>query len=109
MGKRHKIVEGLRDAISYASGDSSRGRAVRFKVPESVDVKAVREQLGLSQSEFALRFGFSLGTLRHWEQGCRHPEGPARVLLTVIARNPTLVTKVLDEEAARSRKAIAVG
>lgn len=106
MGKRHKIVEGLRDAISYADGDSSRGRARRFKVPESVDVKAVRDRLGLSQTEFALRFGFSLGTLRHWEQGWRHPDGAARVLLTVIARNPDVVNEAL--EASSPRRAIAV-
>lgn len=108
MARRHKIVEGLRSAISYANGDSSKGRATRFKVPENVDVKSIREGLGLSQSEFALRFGFSLGTLRHWEQGWRHPDGPARVLLTVIARNPTLVTQALDE-VADVREAIAVG
>lgn len=109
MAKRHKIVEGLQEAISYATGDRTTGKAVRFKVPESVDVKSVREKLGLSQSEFALRFGFSLSAIRHWEQGWRHPEGPARVLLTVIARSPDLVTEVLEAEAAESRKAIAVG
>ena len=106
MAKRHKIVEGLRDAISYAGGNRSVGRAVRFKVPENVDVRAVRRKLGLSQPEFALKFGFSLGTLRHWEQGWRRPDGPARVLLTVIARNPDVVTEAL--EAATSRKAVAV-
>ena len=107
MAKKHRIVEGLRDAISYANGDLSRGRATRFKVPENVDVRAIRERLKLSQTEFALRFGFSLGTLRHWEQGWRHPEGSARVLLTVIAHNPDVVAEALD--VASNRKAVAVG
>lgn len=107
MRKRHKIAEGLRDAISYANGDTFRGRTVRFKVPENVDVRAIREKLGLSQAAFAIRYGFSLGTLRHWEQGLRHPEGSARVLLTVIAQNPRLVEKAL--EVASARKAVAVG
>jgi putative transcriptional regulator len=106
MVKRHKIVEGLRDAISYANGDQARGRAFHFRVPEDVDVRAIREHLKLSQSAFALRFGFSLGTIRHWEQGRRHPEGSARVLLTVIARNPELVTEALS--VVNERKAVAV-
>ena len=106
MAKRHKIAEGLREAISYANGDKSRGEVHRFKVPENVDVRAIRETLGLSQPEFALRFGFSLGTLRHWEQGRRRPEGSARVLLTVIARNPSLVVEAL--EITPNRKVVAV-
>jgi putative transcriptional regulator len=107
MAKRHKIVDGLRDAISYANGDMSRGRTVRFKVPENVDVRAIREKLGLSQASFAIRYGFSLGTLRHWEQGLRRPEGSARVLLTVIAQHPKLVEKAL--KVVSDRKAVAVG
>ena len=48
MTKQHRIVEGLRDAISYAKGDHSRGMVTRFKVPENVDVRAIREQLKLT-------------------------------------------------------------
>jgi DNA-binding XRE family transcriptional regulator len=50
-----------------------------------VDVRAIRERLGLTQQEFALRFGFSLATVRNWEQGRRHPQGSSRLLLMVIA------------------------
>ena len=91
------ILRGARDALAYARGDKSRGRATVVHVPEQVDVKAVRKRLGLSQTAFAARFGVSIGTLRDWEQKRRRPEGPARVLLTVIDREPKAVERALAE------------
>ncbi len=90
------ILRGARDAIAYARGDKSRGRATVVHVPKQVDVKAVRKRLGLSQAAFAARFGFSIGTLRDWEQKRRCPEGPARILLTVIDREPKAVERALS-------------
>jgi transcriptional regulator with XRE-family HTH domain len=57
----------------------------------------------LSQTQFAARFGFSLDSIQNWEQGHRKPEGPARILLAVIAKNPKAV-----EEALGSLWAVAV-
>lgn len=101
MDKRHKVVAGLRDAIAYAKGDTSVARVTRYDVPQSIDVRKLREKLGMSQSEFALKFGFSLGTLRQWEQGRRSPEGPARILLTVISHSPKTVKNALEKEARK--------
>jgi putative transcriptional regulator len=101
MEKRHKVAAGLRDAVAYAKGDHSRARETLYHVPQSIDVKKLRERLGMSQPEFALKFGFSLGTLRQWEQGRRSPEGPARVLLTVISHSPSAVKKALESEARK--------
>ena len=50
----------------------------------------------MTQEEFAGRFGFSVNTLRHWEQGKRQPEGSARAYLTVISRAPKSVQKALE-------------
>ena len=44
---------------------------------------------------FAARFGVALPTLRKWEQGKRRPDGPARVLLRVIEREPDAVRRAL--------------
>jgi|SRR5579872_552504 len=99
MDNRQKVIAGLRDAISFAKGDESRAKAIQYRVPESIDVKKLRERLGMSQPEFALKFGFSLATLRQWEQGRRYPDGPSRVLLTVIKHNHRAVEKSLDDEA----------
>lgn len=74
------------------------GRIVR--APETVDVRAIREALGLTQEQFAARFGFSVWSVRNWEQGVRRPEGPARVLLRVIEREPEAVTRALEGDAA---------
>ena len=63
--------------------------------PAKVDVRSIREKLDLSQSEFAARFGFTAGAVRQWEQGRRQPQGPARVLLTIIAREPGAVSRAL--------------
>jgi hypothetical protein len=52
------------------------------------------KRLGLSQSQFASRFG-SPPTLRNWEQGRSHPDAPTRVLLAVIAKHPEAVEDVL--------------
>ena len=53
-----------------------------------IDVAKLRAKLGLSQTKFADEFGLDVSTVRSWEQGKRRPDGPARVLLMVIARSP---------------------
>ncbi len=50
----------------------------------------------MSQSEFASSFGISVSTLRHWERGDRSPQGPALVLLNVVAKEPDAVLKALS-------------
>ena len=89
-----KIMAGLEDALAYAGGDSSRGTAHEVIVAD-VDITHLREKLGLSQDRIAALFGLSPRTVRNWEQGVRHPEGPARVLLQVIDREPEAVMRAL--------------
>jgi len=64
-------------------------------VPETVDVRGIREKLHMTQVDFARAFGFKPATLRHWEQKSCVPEGPARAYLTVIDREPGTVRRVL--------------
>ena len=64
-------------------------------IPPVVDVRNVRDALGLSQKDFASRFGFSVASVRNWEQGLREPEGPARLLLALIQQNPQYVEREL--------------
>ena len=89
------IRKGLEQAVAYAKGDIS-PRAYRVHVPAHVDAKAIRTKLGMTQQAFAARFGFSINTLRHWEQGKREPEGPTRAYLLVIERAPKAVRKALQ-------------
>jgi putative transcriptional regulator len=86
------ILKGARQALDYARG--ARDGFVAH-VPEEIDVVAIRRRLGLSQAEFASRFGFKLDALQNWEQGRRRPEGAARAFLRVIEREPEAVQRAL--------------
>lgn len=63
------------------------------------DTKAIRKATGLSQSDFAWRFGFDVSALRDWEQGRRTPDRAARVLLAVIQYEPEAVERALGAYA----------
>jgi len=96
MSKHAKSIRrGLEQALAYARGEA-RDSDYRVHVPGEIDVRAIRTKLGMTQEEFARRFGFSVNTLRHWEQGKRQPEGPTRAYLLVIDRAPKAVQKALE-------------
>ena len=63
--------------------------------PRAPDVRALRRKLGLSQSQFASKFGFSLRTVQEWEQGRAIPDRPARILLRVIEKSPKTVERAV--------------
>jgi len=88
-----KIKRGLLEAIAHAEGHPSAGMKVHH--PKPVDVKALRLEIGMTQEQFAAKFGVSTATLRHWERGDRSPQGPALVLLNVIKHDPKAVIKAL--------------
>ena len=65
-----------------------RGGGRRYVVEIPRDVPTIRQRTGLSQSAFAALLGVSVRTLQDWEQGRRHPTGPALALLRVADRHP---------------------
>jgi putative transcriptional regulator len=85
-----KVMAGIVDALAIANGEKKRGVSHAVAIPD-IDVRSARRRLGMTQRDFARSFGVSVDTVRNWEQGRRRPEGPARVLLAVIARNPQAV------------------
>lgn len=95
-GIGHEIIASLKEAIAWADGENVPVRVTTVRIP-TTDVRALRRRLGLSQSEFAAKFGFQAATLKNWEQGRTRPDGPARVLLAVIARHPEAVEDALQE------------
>ena len=72
-------------------------------VPPMPDVAMLRRRLKLSQAAFASRFGFSVATVRNWEQGRVLADGPARVLLAVIASEPQAVIRALRPSTSVAR------
>ncbi len=96
MGSRvtKKMVEKGMDGL-YQALTVTESSFYAVRIPAEIDVRAIRVRLGLTQQEFAIRFGFSVNTLRHWEQGRRIPEAPTRAYLLVIDREPQAVEKAL--------------
>ena len=81
------MIASLKEAVDWVEGKEIAVCVTTVEVPV-IDVKATRRRLGLSQAAFASKFGFQPATLRNWEQGRTYPDGPARVLLAVIAKHP---------------------
>ncbi len=88
-----RIMRGLGEALAHAKGEAVPDLVLH--IPAQVDVSAIRRRTGLSQAAFSRRIGVSPATLRNWEQGRRTPEGPARVLLAMLDRNPRIVEETL--------------
>lgn len=92
------LLKGAHQALAYAKGKKIKAKVHKVMIPLEVDVKTIRNELDMNRREFCESFGFSLRTLEKWEQGIRHPEGPARAYLIVIAHNPKAVVKALSSE-----------
>lgn len=105
MKKRHfdRLVASVKQAGQIRRGRLKPSRVTTFK---PADVTGIRLRLGKTQRQFARMIGVSLATLRNWEQGRRHPDGPARALLQVAAANPRAVELALTDErmAGRARR-----
>lgn len=86
------IKQGLTEAVDFSEDNCKQATVHQF---DPIDVKAIRSNVQMTQTEFASNFGISLGTLRHWERGDRTPRGPALVLLTVLSKNPNAVMQAL--------------
>lgn len=86
------LVQSLKEARAIARGEAEASRRFELTPP---DVKAVRERLGLSQSEFARLMRVSVKTLQNWEQRRRHPTGPAAALLKIVSTAPEAAIRAL--------------
>ena len=92
-----RLIKSVKQAVAWANGEDVPVRVTMVSVERAsaVDVRSVRRKLGLSQTQFAARFGFTPATVKNWEQGRTQPDGPARTLLAVIAHHPDAVEDAL--------------
>lgn len=74
------------------------GVIAKVHAPMKISAREVREDTGLSQEAFALRYGLDVSTLRNWEQDRSEPDAAATTLLWTIARNPSAVESSIDME-----------
>jgi putative transcriptional regulator len=89
-----RILASTRQALAYATGEADASQ-YGVHVPATLDVRAIRQKIRMSQEEFAQHFGVNKCTVQDWEQGRRRPSGPARALLVVIDREPEAVHRAL--------------
>ncbi len=87
-----EILQGAGEALAAIKGDTT---AVRVTIIPRIDVGEIRRRVRMTQAEFSRAFGLSLDSVKNWEQGHRSPEGPAKVLLAVIAKDPQAVQNAL--------------
>jgi putative transcriptional regulator len=87
------LVTSVKEAGQIHRGELAPSRA--FTV-NALDVQRIRQNLKLSQSQFAALVHVSVKTLRNWEQGARVPGGAAAALLTAIRNDPKNVISALN-------------
>ena len=91
------LITALNEAIDFENGKGN-ARVMRFTVnpvPEydAATVKAVRVSLGLTQSAFAQVMGVSVKTVEAWEMGLNKPAGAARRLLSLLQKEPAILSR----------------
>ena len=88
------IEEGLREALAWKRGEIElETRTIELMTPKRV--KAIRKSVAKSPREFERRFGVPARTVEGWEQG-KKVDVAARVLLTVIEKEPEAVERALQ-------------
>ena len=92
-----QLMASMAEARAFARGEAVPGLRVHHF--PAIDIVAIRKKSGATQDGFARQIGVSTATLRNWEQGRRQPEGPARVLLSMLARDPDIVARTLSKAA----------
>jgi putative transcriptional regulator len=94
-----EISELTKAQLDRAISARARRRLMNGQFQSGDDVAVLRKFVGLTQAEFAKAIGISVHTLRNWEQGRRHPEGPAIALLRIAARHPRVIRENLRSAA----------
>lgn len=86
------IKQGLEEAIDFDKGKPTGASII---IPRTVDIKAIRSDLGMTQEQFSQRFDIPLGTLRKWERNERIPDRMACAFLKVLQHSPQTVMDAL--------------
>lgn len=85
------IKRGLEQAVNYANGNKSVGKSRIVTIPDTptyakTDIKQTREELGLTQNNFALVLGVSTKTVEAWESGRNIPQGSSQRLIDILKK-----------------------
>ncbi|MDF1693664.1 MAG: helix-turn-helix domain-containing protein [Zhongshania sp.] len=88
-----ELVESVEWMIAHKKGLNPEGATVTQVT--AVDVKALRNKLGLSQVKLAKVLNVSGDTVKNWEQGRRNVPGTAVRLMQIVERHPEIVAEEL--------------
>ena len=99
----HEIEAALGEVLAHVRGEVELPCRV-IDDPSAERIRALRKRLKLSRERFAERFGLDARAVQDWEQGRRVPDRAARVLLTVIDREPEAVIRALSAYGGRPRR-----
>ena len=83
-----ELLESVKEVKNIIDGKVQPSRRFLFEEPNP---KEIRAKLKLTQDQLANLMNISVHTLTNWEQGRRHPEGPARVLLNLVNNHPEIL------------------
>lgn len=95
MNTYKSIIKGLNEAIEYEKGTLKNVKKRKISIIplpnfRDLDIKEIRNNLDLSQKNFAELMGVSLKTIEAWEAGKNIPSGPAQRMLELFNKNKTL-------------------
>ena len=92
----HDLETALSEVLAHVRGEIDLPCRI-VEDPTAERILSLRKRMKLSRRKFADCFGLDARALQDWEQGRRTPDRAARVLLTVIERNPEAVVRALRE------------
>jgi putative transcriptional regulator len=87
------LIESLGEVRDHLAGKIALPTRIVEAMP-AARVRQIRKAVARSTKDFERRFGVPARTLEGWEQG-RHVDATARVLLTVIEKDPDAVAAAL--------------
>ena len=90
-----EVEAALGEVLAHVRGETSLPCRI-VDDPAAERIVGLRKRMKLSRQRFADRFGLDARAVQDWEQGRRVPDRAARVLLTVIDRDPEAVVRALE-------------
>jgi putative transcriptional regulator len=101
------LIQAMSEALAHAHGEDVPGLRVHTVEIGTIDAKAIRKKLDLTQDQMATVLGTSPSGYKKWEQGKRQPSGAARTLLRIMEKEPEAVLRALSAESGGSEKRIS--
>ena len=92
----HEVEAALEEVLAHMRGEIDLPYRI-VENPTAMHIRALRKRMKLSRQKFADRFGLDARAVQDWERGRVAPDRAARILLTIIDRDPDSVLRALGE------------